>query len=68
MTSDPIEAAQADARAALHLPGAARGWNPRTPVQLPPADADRRAWLSRYAAALAAAAGPAPAPPGVPPC
>jgi hypothetical protein len=38
MISDPIEAARADARAALHLPGAARGWNPRTPVQLPPAE------------------------------
>lgn len=56
MISDPEAAAQADARAALHLPGATRGWNPRTPVVLPPDDAGRRDWLIRYAAALSRAA------------
>lgn len=58
MISDPDSAAQADARAALRLPGAARGWNPRAPVTLPPDDAGRRDWLRAYAAALSRAVTP----------
>jgi hypothetical protein len=56
VTTDPAEAAENDVRAAMHLPGATRGWSPRYPVRLP-TDADGRIkWLIAYADALMAEA------------
>jgi hypothetical protein len=58
--TDPEQAAAADVQAALHLPGAERGWLPRTSARLPAGDGDRRSWLVRYADAIKAAAEAAP--------
>lgn len=54
--TDPQLAAEADVRAALHLPGAARSWGPRAHVRLPPDLAGHLRWLEQYAAALTAEA------------
>ena len=54
--TDPADAAENDARAALHLPGASKGWAPRYPVRLPASTEDRVAWLRSYADWLSQAA------------
>ena len=46
--TDPADAAENDARAALHLPGSSKGWAPRYPVRLPASTEDRADWLRAY--------------------
>jgi hypothetical protein len=55
--TDPAEAAANDVRAALHLPGAIRGWSPRSQVRLPRSTAERVKWLLAYADWLRQEAG-----------
>jgi hypothetical protein len=47
--TDPADAAADDVRFALHLPGATRGWSPRSTVRLPASTQDRVEWLVSYA-------------------
>jgi len=56
--TDPASAAENDAQAALHLPGASKGWA-RRPVRLPASTEDRADWLRAYADWLSQAAGTA---------